>query len=181
MHLLEDLAIIEVVDRDNRPMAPGVFGDKLLVTVLGSRTQPLIRYELEDGIRLAESPCPCGRPFRLIDAVRGRVEETLSFPSLAGGVVVIHPVAFANIMDALPLSGWQIVQDSDGIHVRVLEPGGSLDAGRLAEAVRGVLAEQGAAETRVVVQIVPVIPQTTAGKTPLVLSSLPHRDLSPVR
>jgi phenylacetate-coenzyme A ligase PaaK-like adenylate-forming protein len=117
--------------------------------------------------------CPCGRPFRLIDAVQGRVEETLSFPSTAGGVVVIHPVAFANIMDALPLAGWQIGQEDDGLHVRVLEPVGGLDTGSLAEAVKRVLADHGAAETRVEAHIVPRIAQTKAGKTPLVLSNLP--------
>src|SRR6266487_6791314 len=59
MHLMEDLVIVEVVDQNNRPVSPGVYGDKLLITVLGSRTQPLIRYELSDSIRLAVSPCPC--------------------------------------------------------------------------------------------------------------------------
>ncbi len=30
MHLMEDLVIVEVVDQDNRPVPPGVYGDKLL-------------------------------------------------------------------------------------------------------------------------------------------------------
>ena len=117
LHLQEDVSIIEVVDRNNQPVEPGVFGDKLLVTVLGSRTLPMIRYELEDSVRLARSTCPCGRPFRLIDAVQGRVEESLSFPAAAGGVATVHPIVFSNIMDPLPVSGWQILQDANGVHV----------------------------------------------------------------
>src|SRR3989442_1104391 len=46
MHLMEDLVIFEVVDKDNHPVPPGVYGDKLLITVLFNQTQPLIRYEL---------------------------------------------------------------------------------------------------------------------------------------
>jgi phenylacetate-coenzyme A ligase PaaK-like adenylate-forming protein len=44
MHLYEDLVITEVVDEMNRPVPPGSLGAKLLVSVLWSRTQPLIRY-----------------------------------------------------------------------------------------------------------------------------------------
>jgi hypothetical protein len=59
-------------------MPPGVYGDKLLVTSLFNRTQPLIRYELSDSVRLSPVSCPCGRPFALIDDIQGRMEEVLS-------------------------------------------------------------------------------------------------------
>src|SRR6266704_858093 len=104
MHLMEDLVIFEVVDQDNHPVPAGVFGDKLLITVLGSRTQPLIRYELDDSVRLAVSPCPCGHPFTLLDDIQGRMEETLSFPGVTGESVQVHPLVFHR---PLPVSGWQ--------------------------------------------------------------------------
>jgi phenylacetate-CoA ligase len=172
MHLLEDLAIIEVVDRDNRPVAPGVFGDKLLVTVLASRTQPLIRYELEDSLRLGAAPCPCGRPFRLIEAVQGRVEERLSFPAVAGGEVAVHPNVFSNILDTLAISGWQVVQDRDGLHVLLAGVSGALDDAALAETLSRALAEQGAVSPPIDVRRVASIPQSASGKTPLVKSDL---------
>src|SRR5215218_2934341 len=53
MHLFEDLVIPEVVDNDYRPVPLGHSGDRLLVTVLFSRTIPLIRYELTDRLRLS--------------------------------------------------------------------------------------------------------------------------------
>jgi putative adenylate-forming enzyme len=174
MHLLEDLSIIEVVDRNNQPVEPGVFGDKLLVTVLGSRTLPLIRYELEDSVRLASSGCPCGRPFRLIDAVQGRVEESLSFPAAAGGVVTVHPIIFSNIMDTLPVGGWQVVQDADGLHILLSGLRGVLDEEQLTRTVRDALKGQGVADPLVAIERVLWIPQTTAGKTPLVRSALHH-------
>ena len=86
-------------------MPPGVYGDKLLITVLFNRTQPLIRYELSDSVRLAVVPCPSGRPFALIDDIQGRVEDVLSFQGVVGGVVNVHPLVFSRIMDILP-SEW---------------------------------------------------------------------------
>jgi phenylacetate-CoA ligase len=84
MHLFEDLVLAEVVDADGRPAPPGVTGDRLLVTVLFSRTLPLIRYELTDRVRLATEPCPCGRPFRLLAAVEGRTDQLLRLPGRDG-------------------------------------------------------------------------------------------------
>ncbi len=85
MHLFEDLVITEVVDENNRPVPPGVYGHKVLVTVLFSRTMPLIRYEMSDSVRPATSPhCPCGRPFALIDGIQGREEDILRFPAKFG-------------------------------------------------------------------------------------------------
>ena len=43
-----DMCIVELVDTDNRPVAPGVPSAKVLVTNLYNMTQPLIRYELTD-------------------------------------------------------------------------------------------------------------------------------------
>ena len=60
-HLFEDLLIVEIVDDRNRPVPAGVVGAKVLVTVLFSRTQPLIRYEMSDTISLSEGRCDCGR------------------------------------------------------------------------------------------------------------------------
>ena len=51
MHLFEDLVITEVVDADNQPVPPGEYGAKVLVTVLFSRTVPLIRYEMSDSLQ----------------------------------------------------------------------------------------------------------------------------------
>ena len=117
MHLMEDLVMVEVVDKNNHPVPAGVYGDKLLITVLGSRTQPLIRYELSDSVRLSSDRCPSGHPFRLVDAIQGRVEEVLSFQGVAGGVVHVQPLVFSRIMDTLPVSGWQVVQEADRLRV----------------------------------------------------------------
>jgi putative adenylate-forming enzyme len=177
MHLMEDLVIFEVVDQNNRPVPPGAYGDKLLITVLGRRTQPLIRYELDDSVRLSLEPCPSGHPFTLIEDIQGRVEDVLSFPGVAGGVVQVQPLVFSQVMDTLPVSGWQVIQEVDGLRVLLSGVRGELKDEMLADTLRQALVEQEVFVPHVEVQRVPAIPKTVAGKAPLIKSNL-SRSLS---
>ncbi|MFL5706972.1 MAG: phenylacetate--CoA ligase family protein [Ktedonobacteraceae bacterium] len=118
LHLFEDYSIIEVVDQDNRPVPPGEQGDKVLLTVLFRRTQPLIRYEVTDLVRASTGEhCLCGRPFALIDSIQGRTADILHLPSPSGKEEKIYPYLFLNVFDSLPVSGWQVIQELDGLHV----------------------------------------------------------------
>jgi putative adenylate-forming enzyme len=190
LHLFEDLLIVEVVDERNCPVPPGKYGDKLLVTVLASRTQPLIRYELSDSVSLSENTCRCGRPFSLVADISGRTEQMLYFPeSVSAGArsplspgdalsgrIVVHPNVFHGIMDRVPASGWQIAHEADGgltILISGLPDG--FDEARLAGDVAAALATRGVNVNTtqmpyVHVHRVPAIPRTAAGKAPLVLS-----------
>lgn len=62
LHLFEDLVIPEVVDDAYQPAPPGEPGTRLLVTVLASRTIPLIRYELTDRLVLTPARSPAAFP-----------------------------------------------------------------------------------------------------------------------
>jgi phenylacetate-coenzyme A ligase PaaK-like adenylate-forming protein len=179
MHLMEDLVIVEVVDQDNRPVSPGVYGDKLLITVLFNRSQPLIRYELSDSVRLSPDPCPSGHPFALIDDIQGRVEDVLSFPGAAGGVVNVHPLVFSRIMDTLPISGWQVIQEADRLRVLLSGVRGAFEDEALADSLRQALTEQGVLVPGVEVQRVTSIPKTAAGKAPLIKSNLSQAGIHP--
>ena len=170
LHLFGDLVIVEVVDRQNRPVRPGVYGDKALVSVLFSRTQPLIRYELSDSLRLAASPCACGRPFALVEGIQGRAEDTLHLPAV-GGEVAVHPLVFHRLLDALPSSGWQVIQEPDALTVLLSGASGAVSDEALAVALQRELTAQGVAAPTVRVRQVAAIPRGAAGKAPLVRSS----------
>jgi phenylacetate-CoA ligase len=62
-HLAEDLAVVEALalDRDE-PAEPGERG-RLVVTSLG-RDNPMIRYDLQDVVRIDATKCPCGETSR---------------------------------------------------------------------------------------------------------------------
>lgn len=180
LHLFEDLVITEVVDEHYRPVPPGEYGDRLLVTSLFNRTQPLIRYELTDSVRLAPPTllCPCGRPFALVEGIQGRTEDLLRFPSIAGGEVAVQPLIFHRVLDLVPASGWRVVQEDDGL--RVLLSGSAPDNAEqadqegkaLADALRHALTAQGAAVPPITVERVASIPRTANGKAPLIVSKV---------
>ncbi len=169
MHLFEDLVIVEVVDEHHRPVPPGTYGAKLLVTTLFSRTQPLIRYELNDSVRLATETCSSGLPFAIVESIQGRVEDTLHLPAKVGGRAAIDPLVFNRVMDILPVSAWQIVQGADdGLTVLLSGVREGLVDAALSDSLREALTAQGVHTPSIQVQRVAVIPKATSGKAPLI-------------
>lgn len=163
LHRYEDLVIGEIVDQENRAVAPGEFGAKLLVTVLFSRTQPLIRYELTDRVKASVETCPDGRQFALLDAIEGREEDVLHLDGIA-----VHPNVFHSALERVQVSGWQVVEEPDGLLILLAQPAESVDDADLASGVRAALRHAGADNVRVRVERVDAIPRTALGKAPLV-------------
>ena len=169
LHLFEDLVIAEVVDENNQPVPPGVYGAKLLITTLFSRTQPLIRYELNDSVRLSTEAHSCGLPFAVLESVQGRVEDALDLPAISGGQVAVQPLVFNRVMDILPVSGWQVAQQSDnGLLVLLTGVRDGLADDALVDRLARSLAQEGAHVPYIRVQRVEAIPKTAAGKAPLI-------------
>ena len=166
MHRYEDLVIAEPVDEQYRPVPPGVTGDKLLVTVLFSRSQPLIRYELSDRVRFSTQAATDVGPFGLIDAIEGREEDILSLPGRDGGSVRVHPHLFHAVLE--PTGGpWQVVREPERLRI-LLADEGHTDTETLAAQLRQGLAVAGADGIPLTVEHVATIPRTRLGKAPLV-------------
>jgi phenylacetate-CoA ligase len=166
LHLFEDLVIVEVVDDQDRPVPCSVTGAKVLVTVPFSRTLPLIRYEVSDRIALSERSCACGRSFALLDRVEGREEDLLRLPAARGGQVALHPTVLSDVLEPLPIQGWQITGMPDRIVVAIREPQGRLDLSVVAERLRGALLAHGAAALPLEVCRVEELARTALGKIP---------------
>ena len=171
MHLFEDLFILENVDHQNRPVAPGRYGDKLLLTVLYKYTQPLIRYELSDSLKMAAQPCSCGRALTLIEDIQGRREEVLQFPNGNRGAVSVHPMVFYRILDAAPVTAWQIVQiDSKILQVRLSGNSARVDEQTLVRSLQDALERQKAEPVAVEVKWMTEMERNATGKAPRILS-----------
>lgn len=174
MHFYEDLVITEVVDEQYRPVPAGEYGAKILVTTLFSRTQPLIRYELNDSVRVSADEHACALPFKVLEGVQGRVEDSLMLPALSGGDVLIRPLVINRIMDIAPVSGWQIQQQADqGLVVLLSGTRNGVTNEWLAEQINRSLSQEGAQVPYVRVQRVLEIPKTAAGKAPLIRAYRP--------
>ena len=163
LHRYEDLVIAEIVDEDNLPVPTGDFGAKLLVTVLFSRTQPLIRYEMSDRVQALDGQCPDGLPYSLIGGVQGREEEVLT---LAG--VTVHPNVFHRALERVDVSGWQVIDDGGRLRVLLERPAQGVDPAAVARAVAAVLDEAGVRGVEITAEAVDAIPRTALGKAPLV-------------
>jgi putative adenylate-forming enzyme len=156
IHFAEDATIVEVED------------ERILITNLFMRTQPIIRYEITDLVRLADEPCPCGRPSRLVAAIEGRSDDILHLP----GGVVLHPIHLRSPMARLEgVRQYQIVHRADGLHVRVVPRAGDV-RGVVHEAMSAALAKAGAGGVPVHVEVVEAIERdaTGVGKLKLVRS-----------
>ena len=174
LHLFEDLLILEVVDENNHAVPVGTYGAKLLVTVLFNRTQPLIRYELTDSIVLMAENCSCPLPFKLVQGVQGRTEETLHLPAADGSLIAIQPLVFHRVMDMIRSGEWQIVYDTHGLTVLLSDIGQNFSAAEVVKAIQKELGAQGVLMPEIRIQQVANIPKSASGKTPLIRSLLPH-------
>ncbi|MEN6451592.1 MAG: AMP-binding protein [Thermoguttaceae bacterium] len=79
-HVSEDLGIIEILNAQGQPAAPGDIGE-IVCTGLLNTLQPLIRYRIGDVACWApEQTCPCGRSSRIIESIDGRLEDMCCTP-----------------------------------------------------------------------------------------------------
>lgn len=108
LHFHEDFLLIEkkYLDDKKERFHP-------IITDLNRRSQPVIRYELND-IITAKSNCSCGSAHLAIEAIEGRSDDILRFHSNEGKEVSIFPDFFrrAIIMADDTISDYMVIQKS---------------------------------------------------------------------
>lgn len=77
-HLPPELVILEILDEAGRPCAPGQPGE-VIVTPLGVRGMPLLRFRTGDVAYFMDEPCACGRNSLRIGPILGRRNQMLKF------------------------------------------------------------------------------------------------------
>ncbi|AOZ49028.1 F390 synthetase-related protein [Chromobacterium vaccinii] len=99
LHLNEEYIHVEPewLDEEKRRFVP-------VITDFSRRTQPIVRYRLNDVLQARAEPCPCRRAAMALDAVEGRCDDMLRLPGRDGGELTV----FADVMGralatALPL------------------------------------------------------------------------------
>jgi phenylacetate-CoA ligase len=168
LEIAEDAVVIEIVDADDKPVAPGWPGAKVLLTNLINYAQPLIRYELTDSVIESPLPNPVGRPWRCLLSVDGRTVDILNLRGPDGATVPVHPSVLGSAIAPIGEVGeYAFTYDASGLHAHiVLIPGASGDvAERLRSALIAAISSTGAAPPAVDVQPVPGLERDPSGKS----------------
>ena len=76
LHILEPYCLVEILDMENlqREVEPGELG-VAVVTPLGRRSFPMLRFNTKDVVRQGTAGCACGRTSKRIEGVVGRSDH----------------------------------------------------------------------------------------------------------
>jgi phenylacetate-coenzyme A ligase PaaK-like adenylate-forming protein len=174
LHVNIDWLILEPVDAQYRPVAPGVRSHTVLLTNLANRVQPLIRYDLGDSVTMQPGACACGSQFPVI-TVEGRCDDTLLIPLARGGVRSVVPLALATVLEEeAHVHDFQVVQtDARALQVRL---GGdeAAAAGTVRRALRSYFRAMGFAAVEVDVGAQPPRRDPVSGKLRRVVREVEH-------
>lgn len=112
MHINEDAYFFEVVDPQTGVVLPDGEEGALVVTTLFKEAAPVIRYMIGDLAVLIPGTCKCGRTYKRLGTVKGRLDDMLKVKGAA-----IYPTAIETVLRSFAELGSEyriIVECNDG-------------------------------------------------------------------
>ncbi len=169
LHVQSEFCIVEILDADSNPVAPGQCG-RVVVTPLHNFATPLLRYEIGDEAECAQA-CPCGRGLPLLKRIVGRTIDYLVHPDGRRQRFFFDQSAVAKIR---PVKEFQIIQKSL-YRIEVLLAVSWPLTDEEAATVRTVMVEAFGNGFEIDLSYCGRIPRTDAGKLRPVRSELPQQ------
>ncbi|MDC6166100.1 phenylacetate--CoA ligase family protein [Paucibacter sp. XJ19-41] len=165
MHLTAEDIIVELLDREGRPVPLGTAGE-IVVTHLATSDFPFIRYRTGDIAVMDERACACGRGLPMLKEIQGRSTDFV----IAADGTVMHGLALIYILRDLPgLRSFKVVQHSRELTEVLLVPEPGFDPGAPARIVEGFKKRLGVS-VAVEVRLVDAIPTEKSGKFRYIVS-----------
>jgi phenylacetate-coenzyme A ligase PaaK-like adenylate-forming protein len=113
-----------------------------IVTDFSRTTQLIVRYRLDDVLRIAKGPCPCGRPTLSLGAIEGRADDVLWAARAHGDLSPIFPDvlrhAFARADPPGAVRDYRLEQHGEIWRIRLDVPAAAAEGAEIA--VRGEIA-----------------------------------------
>ena len=110
-----------------------------IVTDFSRSTQPIVRYRLDDVLRLRATPCDCGRHSLALEAIDGRCDDILWFAGAddAASRPVFPDIVRHALLVALVLGDYRLVQDGAVLSLSCSDPSDAAH-GALQDALQGL-------------------------------------------
>ncbi len=115
LHISPDVGLIEILDKDGKPVKPGEQGEVVCTGFL-NYDQPLIRYRIGDYMTLSTKSCTCGRAMPLIEEITGRIEDVVV------GKDGREMVRFHSLFTGMPniIKGQVVQEDFNNIRLNIV-------------------------------------------------------------
>jgi phenylacetate-CoA ligase len=113
LHIMEPYFLVEILDMEtlSREVEEGELG-VAVVTPLGRRSFPLIRFNTKDVVRKGKADCACGRTSMMIQGMAGRADDLRKIRG-----VLFTPVSVEEVLRAefCEITEYEIVVERKGI------------------------------------------------------------------
>lgn len=117
-----------------------------VITDFSRTTQIIVRYRLNDVLRVAPTPCPCGRAERSLAAIEGRADEVFWLPATDGrGLRPLYPDLLRRALAtaATRLEEWRLRQVGMLWHMELQAPARAAAEAALTQALAALFQQQG--------------------------------------
>ncbi len=116
-HVHAENVLLEVLDSEDRPCAPGVTG-RLVMTALHNYLNPFIRYEIQDDATVGATACPCGRGLPLLKSIEGKSRP---YFQLGDGKLKMSSDILFGVYELRGYRQYQIIQrDLDRVTIQII-------------------------------------------------------------
>jgi phenylacetate-CoA ligase len=164
LHFMPQVGIVELLDEQGNEVSEAGGRGELVATGFNNPVMPLIRYRTGDIGYLGEQECRCGRQYKVLKGVEGRIQDYVI--DSAGNPTPLAPAVFNyNDMDWRGVRQFKVIQEREGELTILIVPEALLaadPAGATAALERRIGAIL--AGFRIRVQMVDDIPRSPVGK-----------------
>ena len=165
MLLMSESILLEVLDPDGNPVAPGEMGEAVM-TGLCSEAQPFIRYRTGDMVRMSPEPDKDGRGLHVIAEVMGRQTDFL----VRADGTIMHALAGIYVLRAVDGVGeFKLIQHGR-LDLEVLVVPNGRWRGDMIQAIESGLKKRLGEDVRIRVRLLDTIPPEASGKHRYVVS-----------
>jgi len=165
--LMSESIILEVLDRDGRPVPPWTLGEAVM-TGLCSDAQPFIRYRTGDMVRMSPEGSRDGRGLHVLSEVMGR---TTDFVVRADGTIM-HALAVIYVLRAVEgIAEFKFIQHGMRDVEVLIVPGPRWSETARSQVTDG-LGQRLGNDVRVSIRLVEAIPAEASGKYRYVVSQV---------